>query len=157
MTKYVPFNNVLMKSFNNTEQKSMEKKFLYISTYPAPLKIKEQWRNFLLIQFRKPKIRAPITNHTHPLLQALIKGTLASGWLYLRPSIQTLRLHQYSIHKSDHVRLAADTFAASVNYSFLSFPILHGKGKDTAEGKFNCLFYYIPNNMIFFFHWTIKR
>lgn len=82
------FNNVLMKSFNNSHQKSMEQKtFIY-------LKVSHTIENRgAVVQFsfnliESPKFRAPITNYTHPRLQALIKGPLdiqADGSTYDLP------------------------------------------------------------------------
>ena len=100
------FNNVLMKSFNNSHQKSMEQKtFIY-------LKVSHTIENRgAVVQFsfnliESPKFRAPITNYTHPRLQALIKGPLdiqADGSTYDLP-ICTCTI--YLIHESDNFRLA---------------------------------------------------
>ena len=60
--------------------------------------------SFNLIE--SPKFRAPITNYTHPRLQALIKGPLdiqADGSTYDLPICNCTI---YLIHESDNFRLA---------------------------------------------------
>ena len=100
------FNNVLMKSFNNSHQKSMEQKtFIYLKvSHTIENRAAVVQFSFNLIE--SPKFRAPITNYTHPRLQALIKGPLdiqADGSTYDLPICNCTI---YLIHESDNFRLA---------------------------------------------------